>query len=308
MSRSIIKEKSRRRRRKGMVIKMNDITAKCGIPSGDISDFATALRDKERSAATVCKYVHDVRVFAEWLGEEPPSHSVVLEYKRKLTENYSPATVNSVIASLNCFFDYTGRYELKFRSVRLQRPVFMSGERELARDEYERLVRAARNKGKTRLLTIMQTICSTGIRISELRFITVEAVRRGCADVTCKGKRRQVLLPRRLVIILKEYIKNSGISHGALFVTRGGKNVDRSNIWSEMKKLCRAAGVESTKVFPHNLRHLFARVFYEVHRDIVRLADILGHSSVNTTRIYTMESSDEHRRRIDNLGLLVFTT
>lgn len=287
---------------------MNDRILKYGISPTDISGFAAALQDKERSAATVCKYVHDVRTFAEWLGSEIPCHSAVLEYKRKLTENYAPATVNSVIASLNCFFDYIGSYELKLRSVRLQRPVFMSGERELTRDEYERLISAARDEGKTRLFAIMQTICSTGIRISELRFITVDAVRRGCADVTCKGKRRQVLLPRRLVVILKKYMQSAGVIRGALFVTRGGKNVDRSNIWSEMKKLCRAAGVESTKVFPHNLRHLFARVFYEVHRDIVRLADILGHSSVNTTRIYTMESSDEHRRRIENLGLLPFTT
>lgn len=287
---------------------MDNLQAERGVTPSDIAGFVLALKEKEHSAATVGKYVHDVSVFAEWLGDGVLQRTSVLEYKQKLTESYSPATVNSVIASLNSFFDYIGRYELKLRSVRLQRRLFLSGERELTRSEYELLLSAAQKQGKKRLLTIMQTICSTGIRISELKFITAESVRCGCANVTCKGKCRQVLLPRQLVAILKGYMKSTGINTGPLFITRGGKTVDRSNIWTEMKKLCRSAGVEGTKVFPHNLRHLFARVFYEVHRDIVRLADVLGHSSVNTTRIYTMESSDEHRRRIDNLGLLRFTT
>lgn len=291
-----------------MVKSMENLKIEFSVSQADITGFAVSLGERERSTATVGKYIHDVGVFAEWLGYGILNRVAVLEYKHKLTEVYSTATVNSVIASLNGFFDYIGRYELKLRSVKVQRQVFLDGKRELTRDEYERLICAARKVGKTRLMVIMQTICSTGIRISELRFITAEAVKRGCADVSCKGKRRQVLLPCRLVIILKNYMKKTGINSGALFITRGGKNVDRSNIWSEMKKLCRAAGVESTKVFPHNLRHLFARVFYEVHRDIVHLADILGHSNVNTTRIYTMESSCEHRRRIDSLELLPFTT
>lgn len=219
-------------------------------------------------------------------------------------EKYTPASVNSALASLNSFFAYNEWYDLRVKSLKIQKQIFASDEKELTKAEYERLLRAAQSKKNERLYLLMQTIYSTGIRVSELKFITVGAVHRGQAEIQCKGKRRTVFLPNQLCRILKKYITEQKIKSGAVFVTRNGNPLDRSNIWSDMKKLCKEAGVSEKKVFPHNLRHLFARTYYSLQKDIVRLADILGHSSVNTTRIYTMESGEVHRKQIQKLGLL----
>ena len=215
-----------------------------------------------------------------------------------------PASVNSVLSSLNSFFDYNEWYGCKVKPLKIQKQIFASKDKELSKAEYERLLDAARSGKNERLYLLMQTICSTGIRVSEVRFVTAEAVKNGVASINCKGKLRQVFLPKVLCRILTQYMKKKKITSGPVFVSRTGKPLDRSNIWSDMKKLCEHAGVSKDKVFPHNLRHLFARTYYSLQKDIVRLADILGHSSVNTTRIYTMETGEVHRRQIEKLGLL----
>ena len=193
---------------------------------------------------------------------------------------------------------------MRVKNLKIQKQIFASTDKELTKTEYDRLLQVAKQKKNERLYLLMQTICSTGIRVSEVRYVTVEAVSRGIAEINCKGKRRQVFLPKQLCQILKQYIKEQKIKSGAVFVTKNGNPLDRSNIWSDMKKLCKAANVSEKKVFPHNLRHLFARTYYSLQKDIVRLADILGHSNVNTTRIYTMETGEIHRRQIQKLGLL----
>ena len=274
------------------------------ITTEQIQKFKACLIDEEKSTATIDKYVHDVEAFVLWIADSELDKSVVLAYKAFLLEKYAPASVNSALASINSFFAYNEWYDLRVKSLKVQKQLFASDEKELTKAEYERLLRAAQSKKNERLYLLMQTICSTGIRVSELRFITVEAVHRGRAEIQCKGKRRTVFLPNQLCRILKKYIAEQKIKSGAVFVTRNGNPLDRSNIWSDMKKLCKEAGVSEKKVFPHNLRHLFARTYYSLQKDIVRLADILGHSSVNTTRIYTMESGEIHRKQIQKLGLL----
>ncbi len=268
-----------------------------------VAKFKLYLESEEKSKSTVEKYVRDVTVFAAWVNGRDIQKGVVIEYKHYLTENYAPASVNAALSSINCFFVYNEWFDSKVKTIKMQRQIYSSQERELSKAEYERLLDAAKKKSE-RLFCLMQTICSTGIRVSELKFITVEAVKSGETDINCKGKRRKVWLPKQLCKMLKEYIKKRNIKRGSVFITKTGKPLDRSNIWAEMKKLCDKAGVLKEKVFPHNLRHLFARVYYSVQKDIVRLADILGHSSVNTTRIYTMESGDVHRQQIQRLGLL----
>jgi len=269
-----------------------------------IEEFKNFLISDEKSDATVDKYIRDIRAFAEWQSERNVDKTAVLEYKAYLVENYKPASVNSVISSLNSFFVYNEWYDCKVKSLKIQKQIFASNDKELTKTEYERLLDAARSKKNERLYLLMQTICSTGIRVSELRFITVTAVNSGVANINCKGKLRQVFLPKALCKILIRYMKEQKIKNGSVFVSRTGKPLDRSNIWSDMKKLCESAGVSKDKVFPHNLRHLFARTYYSLQKDIVRLADILGHSSVNTTRIYTMETGEVHKRHIEKLGLL----
>ncbi len=269
-----------------------------------IDKFGEYLMSEEKSEATVEKYLRDVRALAVWTEGREIKKTLIIEYKNKLTEIYAPASVNSMLSSLNRFFTYAGREDLKVRTIKIQRRIFANRERELTKKEYERLLYEAK-KTSERLFCLMQTICSTGIRVSELRFITAEAVRSGEADICCKGKRRKVWLPKKLRQVLGEYIKIRGIKKGPVFITKNGKPLDRSNIWKAMKELSKKAGIEAKKVFPHNLRHLFARTYYSAQKDIVRLADILGHSSVNTTRIYTMESGDIHRRQIDMLNLLL---
>ena len=269
-----------------------------------ILKFQKHLVNEEKAQATITKYLYDVREFTKWVNSQDINKELVLEYKSALAEKYAPASVNAALASLNSFFTFCEWYDLKVKNLKIQKQIFVSAEKELTKSEYERLLQAAKKKKNERLYLLMQTICSTGIRVSEVCHITVEAVNRGSAMINCKGKRRQVLLSNQLCRILKQYIKENKIKSGAVFVTKNGNPLDRSNIWSDMKKLCRMAGVLEKKVFPHNLRHLFARTYYGLQKDIVRLADILGHSSVNTTRIYTMESGNVHRQQIEKLGLL----
>ena len=276
----------------------------CPITQALINSFKFYLINEEKSPATVEKYIRDIRAFAEWLGERCADKQTVLEYKAYLVREYMPASVNSVLSSLNSFFDYNEWYGCKVKPLKIQKQIFASKDKELSKAEYERLLDVARSGKNERLYLLMQTICSTGIRVSEVRFVTAEAVKNGVASINCKGKLRQVFLPKVLCRILTQYMKKKKITSGPVFVSRTGKPLDRSNIWSDMKKLCEHAGVSKDKVFPHNLRHLFARTYYSLQKDIVRLADILGHSSVNTTRIYTMETGEVHRRQIEKLGLL----
>ena len=269
-----------------------------------VYQFEAYLINEEKAPATISKYIHDVVEFAKWLPSSEIEKSDVLAYKAYLTEHYAPASVNAALSSLNSFFTVNEWFELRVKNLKIQKQIFASTDKELSKTEYERLLQTAKNRKNERLYLLMQTICSTGIRVSEIRYVTVEAVRCGRAEIRCKGKNRTVFLPSHLCKILKRYISEKKIISGPIFVTKNGNPLDRSNIWSDMKKLCRMAGVSEKKVFPHNLRHLFARTYYSLQKDIVRLADILGHSSVNTTRIYTMESGNIHRQQIEKLGLL----
>ena len=275
------------------------------IITQEMSDkFRIFLYEEEKSDNTIEKYMRDIRFFIEWLGGRTIDKSAVLEYKKDICERYAPASVNSMLSSINALFYFLGWHELKVKTLKIQRRIFADKRKELTKSEYERLLDAAKSKKDDRLYYLMQTIGSTGIRISELKFITCEAVKNGCAVIKCKGKLRQVLLPKQLCKMLKQYIKVQGITAGTIFISKRGKPLDRSAVWRMLKDLCRIANVSKSKVFPHNFRHLFARTFYSVRKDIVRLADILGHTSINTTRIYTITDSDLHYRQIQRLGLL----
>lgn len=266
--------------------------------------FKLFLIEEEKSSATLEKYIRDVKAFFVWLEGREPDKMSVLRYKEYLTENYAPASVNSVLSSLNSFFEYNEWHGLKVKMLKIQKQIFAQRSKELTKAEYERLLDASKAIKNERLYYLMQTICASGIRVSELSAITVEAVKARQATIKSKGKMRVVILPKALCKMLTEYAKAQKITRGPVFVTRTGKPLDRSTIWKMMKALCENAGVDKEKVFPHNLRHLFARTYYSIQKDIVRLADILGHSNVNTTRIYTMETCDVHRRQIQRLGLL----
>ncbi len=269
-----------------------------------IEEFKCYLMEEEKSSATLEKYIRDVNMFMKWSQNCEITKARVLEYKNELTERYAPASVNSILSSLNSFFNYSQWHECKVKSVKIQKQIFTNKDKELTKEEYGRLLQAASNRKNKKLFYLMQTMCSLGIRVSELKYVDVTAVKTGQARINCKGKIRIVILPKKLCKILKGYIKESGISKGAVFVSKGGRPLDRSNIWKMLKSLCEEANVSKDKVFPHNLRHLFARTYYSIQKDIVRLADILGHSNVNTTRIYTMESCELHRKHIEKLGLL----
>lgn len=272
-----------------------------------IREFKQHLLDEEKSPATITKYLRDIATFAVWLGRRNADKAAVLEYKELLISRFAPSSVNSILSSLNSFFDYHELYGLKVKHLKLQRQIFATKNAELTRAEYKRLLAAAQDSGNRRLNLLMQTICATGIRVSELQYITIDAIKAGKATIRLKGKMRVVIIPHELCKMLKKYAAEQKITDGSIFVSRSGKPLDRSNIWKLMKALCDLAGVARDKVFPHNLRHLFARTYYSIQKDIVRLADILGHSSVNTTRIYTMESGEIHRRQIQGLGLLKYS-
>lgn len=272
-----------------------------------LQGYRNHLINAEKSAATIEKYMRDTIAFFKWLEYRRIEKRVLMEYKERICSIYAPRSVNSMISSMNHFFHYLGWYDCKMKTLKIQKQIFSDKNKELTKPEYMRLLQAA--KGNKRLFYLMQTICSTGIRVSELKYITVAAVKTGHAAIQCKGKLRTVILPQKLCRLLKGYIRGNKIKNGAVFVTKTGKPFDRSNIWADMKKLCKCAGVAQSKVFPHNLRRLFARTFYALQKDIVRLADILGHSNISTTRIYTMESGDVHRRQIEQMDLLCsFTT
>lgn len=271
-----------------------------------IKEFANYLRNEEKSENTIEKYVRDVGTFARDIGNAAITKKTVIEYKNKLLKmSYAPRSVNSMLASLNALFAYLGWNELKLRTIKIQRQLYCPKEKELTKIEYMRLVSAAKQKGNERLNLIIQTICGTGIRVSELRYITVEAVKRGEATVSLKGKTRSVFIVKELKKKLLRYIAKQRITSGSVFITRSGKPMSRTNIWREMKNLCDEAKVNPKKVFPHNLRHLFARTFYGIEKDIAKLADVLGHSSINTTRIYIATSGTEHRRRMEKMRLII---
>lgn len=275
------------------------------INEKNILKFKNFLTFEEKSDLTIEKYIRDITNFSNWLEKKGVTKKLLLEYKNLLIKKYAPASVNSIISSLNTFFIWKKKYDLKIKALKIQKQIFSKEDKELTKDEYRRLLDVAKNKKNERLYLLMQTICSTGIRVSELKFITVKAVYLKRAVINLKGKTRIVLIPDKLCHILLKYIKKNNIKDGSVFVTKGGKPLNRSNIWLDMKKLCEDAKVERDKVFPHNLRHLFARTYYTLEKDIVRLADILGHTSVNTTRIYTMEPGEIHRNQIQHLGLLI---
>ena len=269
-----------------------------------IEKFQEYLREEEKSQVTIKKYLRDVRFFMVYAGEKEITKELVISYKESLLEKgYAARSINSMLASLNSFLEFLSWTECKVKNIRTQKMVYCSEEKELTKEEYLRLLKAA--KEKTQLKLVMQTICSTGIRVSELKYFTVEGVKRGEVSVKCKSKVRTILIPGKLRKRLLDYARKEKISSGAIFITKSGKNLDRSNIWAQMKKLCKAAGVNPKKVFPHNLRKLFARTFYGIEKDIAKLADILGHSSIETTRIYIITTGEEHRRKIERLGLVV---
>lgn len=269
-----------------------------------IEAYLNYLRNEERSPVTIEQYRRDILCFFSFLDDEELTKAAALSYKEELEEKYQPASVNVKLSALNSFFSFIGRSDLKLKFMKIQKSVYCSADKELSKAEYMRLVKAAKEKKNEKLALLLQTICGTGIRVSEVEYITVEAVCRGEAVIRLKGKTRTILLPKRLQRKLKEYIRREKIADGPVFITRTGRPLDRSNIWKMMKELCRDAGVDKKKVFPHNLRHLFARCFYAIDKDIAKLADILGHSSINTTRIYIITSGREHRRRLDALELV----
>ena len=274
------------------------------ITDKTIKKFKEYLICEEKAKATAEKYIRDLTAFAEWLCGGELSKSRVLEYKEYLIENYAPKSVNSILSSLNSFFDYSKQYALKVKTLKIQKQIFARKDKELTKAEYERILSAAQKKGNRKLYLLMQTICATGIRVSELKYICAESLKSGIAQVNMKGKLRVIIIPQELCKMLKRYAMEQKITSGSIFVTKTGRPLDRTNIWKLMKSLCESANVDKGKVFPHNLRHLFARTFYSIEKDIVRLADILGHSSVNTTRIYTMETWEICRRQVQRLGLL----
>ncbi len=270
-----------------------------------IKAYYNFLIETEKRENTILKYMRDIKAFAMWLSDRQLNKTAVLEYKKHLKENLSARSVNSVLSSLNSFFEYYNHRELRVRMIKIQKQMFANSDKELSVSEYKRLLSSARSKGNERLYILIQTICATGIRVSELPFITIESLKEKKAYIEMKGKSRVILIPDKVCRILSDYAKKQSIKKGSIFITKNGNPLDRSNIWKMLKALCKSAGVSKIKVFPHNLRHLFAKTFYSIHKDIVRLADILGHSSVNTTRLYTMETGKVHRRQIETLKLII---
>lgn len=267
--------------------------------------FRRWLYEEECSSGTVGKYLRDIRDFLLWLGRNPITKEAVSQWKEKLQRSgIVPGTVNSKLSALNKLFGYLGWRDCRVKYLKIQRSLFRSSERELSREEYARLVKSAKESQRERLALLMETICATGIRVSELRYITVEAVRQGRAEVRLKGKIRTILLPSKLCRKLEKYAGKQKTVSGEIFVTRNGKGISRRQIWAEMKSLCKKAGVAASKVFPHNLRHLFARTYYRACRDVAKLADLLGHSSIETTRIYLISTGAEHARQLERLNLI----
>ena len=272
-----------------------------------LKDYEIFLYEQEKSKATIQKYMCDLRKLVAFSDGREITKLLVIEYKEHLRnkKNYKTSSINSFLVAANRFFEYMDWYDLRVKTYKVQREAFMPENKEISKEEYQKLVKTALEQGKTRIGMIIQTICATGIRVSELSAMTVAAVKKGVATICNKGKERQILIPRDLQVRLLRYIRKTGIRAGVVFQTSRGKAVDRTWIWREMKKLCEETGVEKDKVFPHNLRHLFARTFYTLYKDIAKLADMLGHSSIETTRIYLKESFAEHRKQLEHMDLLV---
>lgn len=270
-----------------------------------IADFENDLIENERSNLTVSKYIHDIESFKTFLDGREITKLLVLEYKTTLANKYAKSSANSMLAAINSYFHFMGWHEYVVKRFPIQRKVYCDESKELARNDYIKLLNSAKEKGKDRLYLILQTICGTGIRVSELRFFTVESIRSGKVVITCKSKTRTIFLLPKLKEMLLRYAKSKKITSGAIFITKSGKSIDRSNIWREMKSICSSAGVLAMKVFPHNLRHLFARAFYKVEKDLAKLADVLGHSSIETTRLYIISTGAEHRRQMENMRLII---
>lgn len=277
-----------------------------------LNQFRLELMEEEKSKATVEKYIRDVRYFYSYMWEkrgtinpEMITKELLIEYKQYLRENYALSSANSMIAAINCYLEQIGRSDCKIRAYKIQRQMCRTRERSLSKEEYLRLLGSAKKRGQIWLYLIMMTICATGIRVSELPYITVESLCTRRARVELKGKSRIVILPKELCMELRRYVKKRNIRTGSIFVTKNGNSIDRNNILHAMKKLCQDAKVEASKVFPHNLRHLFAVTFYRIERDISHLADILGHSNINTTRIYTLITPEEQERQMESMGLII---
>ena len=278
---------------------------KLQLTEREFDQFEDYLRHDERDESTIEAYLRSLTRFAEWADGRAVTKELAMEWKTALSESgYRPISVNAMLAAVNKFFTCIGREDCKVKYLKLQRQMFRKSEKDLSKEEYQRLVQAAHEKGDLRMELILETICATGIRVGELKYITVEAIRAGVAEIALKGKIRTILLPRRLCRKLQKYVKQQKIASGKIFLTQDGLPVSRQSIWTRMKALCEAAGVERSKVFPHNLRSLFARSFYGSCHDVVRLADVLGHSSIETTRIYLMSTGKEYLRQLDKLGLV----
>ena len=270
-----------------------------------IAAYGRDLATEERSHGTIENYLRHVRIFSAWLNGVPVTKEQTAGWKEYLlSQGYAPTSINSMLAALNGLFRFLGWDECRVKFLKVQRRLFRDAGRELTRPEYEHLLETAKERGQDRLVLLMEAICATGIRVSEVRYITVEAAQRGRAEISLKGKIRTILLPRKLCRKLLKYAKKNKTVSGEIFLTRNGTSLSRRQIWAELKHLCKYAGVEPSKVFPHNLRHLFATIFYKACKDIVRLADVLGHSSIETTRIYLVTSGTEHIRQLERLGLV----
>ena len=275
------------------------------ITAQRVNEFANHLRAEERSAGTIENYVRHIRAFAAWLAGGAVTKEAAAGWKAHLmSAGYAAATINAMLGSLNRFLAFMDWREYQVKTLRLQRRLFRDDSRELTRAEYDRLLAAAHAQGRERMALLMETICATGIRVSEVRYLTVEAVQKGRAEIALKGKFRTILIPGKLRKKLLKYARKNKTVSGEIFLTRNGKPMSRKQIWAEMKALCKAAGVAASKVFPHNLRHLFARTFYRVCRDVAKLADVLGHSSIETTRIYLISTGAEHEKQLERLGLV----
>lgn len=274
------------------------------------AQFREVLHENERSRATIEKYMRDLEKLAVFLGGEPLDKEKLIAYKNQLQEGgrYRTASINSFLAAANYFCQAMGWHDLHVRTIRTQKEAFREENKYLTQREYNRLIETAIKKGNHRLALIMQTIGSTGIRVSELQYIDVACVYNGMTDIRCKGKIRRILLPKSLQKLLKNYIREQRLTQGPVFCTASGRPIDRSNVWREMKSLCKLAGIDEQKVFPHNLRHLFAVCFYKMEKDIVKLADVLGHSNIETTRIYMKSTGEEHRRILDGMGMILGIT
>ena len=275
------------------------------ITKATIEQFEAYLHKEERSNGTVDNYIRNVRELAAWLAGQAVTKEQLVAWKDALqAKRLQPTTVNAKLAAIGCFLRVMGWQDCQVRFLRVQRRVFREKEKELTREDYEKLLAAAQQQGSARLALLLETICATGVRVSEVQYITVEAARRGRADVTMKGKIRTILIPNKLCRKLLKYAKQTKTASGKIFLTRNGTALSRKQIWAEMKSLCQAAGVSPGKVFPHNLRHLFATVFYRACHDIVKLADVLGHSRIETTRIYLVTTGFEYAKQLEQLGLV----